>query len=102
MNQKSGVCHYSVLSKKDLNNVIIPHFLKYPLLTKKRADFILFKAAIDLIIKGKHLTAKGLKKILSIRASMNKGLTKVLIDAFPNIIPENRPKIEITEIKDPY
>lgn len=33
---------------------------------------------------------------------MNKGLTKVLIDAFPNIIPENRPKIEITEIKDPY
>jgi LAGLIDADG endonuclease len=33
---------------------------------------------------------------------MNKGLTKALTDAFPNIIPENRPKIEITEIKDPY
>ena len=55
INKKSGICHYSVLSKKDLNNIIIPHFIKYPLLTQKRADFILFKAVIYLVIKGEHL-----------------------------------------------
>jgi hypothetical protein len=30
---------YRVNTLKDLTNVIIPHFIKYPLLTKKRADF---------------------------------------------------------------
>lgn len=30
---------YRVLKIKDLTNVIIPHFNKYPLLTKKQADF---------------------------------------------------------------
>jgi hypothetical protein len=102
MGKKSGICIYSVASKKDLNNVIIPHFIKYPLLTQKRGDFILFKAAIDLVIKGEHLTIKGLQKILSIRASMNKGLTEKLKVAFPDIVPENRPLVETAEIKDPY
>lgn len=30
---------YSVQSLKDIYNVIIPHFSKYPILTQKRADF---------------------------------------------------------------
>jgi len=33
---------YSVQSLKDLTEVIIPHFIKYPLLTQKQADFCLF------------------------------------------------------------
>lgn len=37
---------YTVNSTKDINDVIIPHFEKYPLLTQKKADFILFKSAI--------------------------------------------------------
>jgi hypothetical protein len=31
---------YSVQSLKEITDVIVPHFYKYPLLTKKRADFI--------------------------------------------------------------
>ena len=34
---------YSVTSIKEINTNIIPHFLKYPLLSQKGADFLLFK-----------------------------------------------------------
>ena len=66
---------YSVQSIKDLTNVIIPHFLKYPLLSQKRADFELFKSIVELMVHKEHQTLVGLHKILSIKASMNKGLT---------------------------
>lgn len=32
----------SVGSIKDINNIIIPHFIKYPLITEKQKDFELF------------------------------------------------------------
>jgi hypothetical protein len=68
---KNGNVVYSVQSIQDLTNVIIPHFDKYPLLSKKRADFILFKRIVDLMNRGEHLTKEGLNKIVSIKASMN-------------------------------
>jgi hypothetical protein len=34
-----GSVIFSIQSIKDLTNVIIPYFEKYPLITKKRADF---------------------------------------------------------------
>jgi hypothetical protein len=39
-----------------------------------------------------HLTLNGLKKIVRIRASMNRGLTAELIAAFPNLLPAPRAK----------
>ena len=70
------VC-YAVSSVKDLINVIIPHFDKYPLLTQKRADFVLFTSAIIFISQGEHLRAwgtnEGINQIIAIKASMNKG-----------------------------
>jgi hypothetical protein len=66
---------YTVISIKDLTDVIIPHFTKYPLLTQKRADFELWKIVVELMNKGEHLTTQGLTQIISIRASMNKGLS---------------------------
>jgi hypothetical protein len=62
---------YTVSSIKDLNNVIIPHFDKYPLNTPKKADFLLFKLIIDLMNKKEHLHMKGLIKIIEIKASLN-------------------------------
>ena len=40
-----NVVQYRVASLRDLINIVIPHFDKYPLITKKKADFILFKQA---------------------------------------------------------
>lgn len=75
---------YIVRSIKDLNEVIIPHFLKYPLQTQKQVDFLLFKSIIDIIVKGDHLTTEGLHKIVNIKASMNKGLSEELKENFPD------------------
>jgi hypothetical protein len=94
INKAKNSISFSVQSVKDLNNVIIPHFDKYPLLTQKRADFLLFKLAVELISRKEHLTIEGLRKIVAIRASINKGLSVTLKEAFPRIIPVSRPIIE--------
>jgi hypothetical protein len=97
-NENSNEAAYYVESVKDLNNVIIPHFILYPLLTQKRADFQLFKLIVNLINKKEHLTLAGLEKIISIKASINLGLSDKLIEYFPNIIPIDRPTVELKEI----
>jgi hypothetical protein len=91
---------FSVQSIKDLKK-LISHFDKYPLMTQKRGDFLLFKKAVELINKGEHLTAEGLGKIVAIKASLNLGLSAVLTEAFPNITPVARPEIVDQEISDP-
>jgi hypothetical protein len=85
-----------------LRAIIIPHFLKYPLLTKKRADFELFKLAAEFISKKEHLTIEGLQRVVNIRASMNLGLSDVLKTAFSKTIPVKRPIVEVTENIDPH
>jgi len=92
---------YSVQSIKDLNNIIIPHFIKYPLLTQKRIDFEFFYSIINLMNKKEHLNIEGVFKIISIKASMNKGLSEELKKAFPSIILTKRPINFFQNIKDP-
>lgn len=48
-----------------------------------------------------HLTKEGLIKIVSIKASINKGLSKDLQTAFPNITPVLRPIVDAPTINDP-
>jgi len=95
-------CGYYVSSMEDITTVIIPHFVKYPLITKKQGDFLLFKSVVDLIKSKEHLTMEGLHKIVSIKASINRGLTEILKVAFPNIMPISRPLSINTEIPHPY
>lgn len=80
-----------------MTNVIIPHFDKFPLITKKKADFLLFKSALELINKKelkKSLTLEYISKLISIKASLNWGLPDVLKEAFPDIAPVLRPEVE--------
>jgi hypothetical protein len=100
-NKKDDCYQYLVQSIKDLNNVIIPHFLNYPLLSQKQIDFYLFKQIIELMNAKEHLNLLGLQKIVNIRASLNKGLSKKLEEAFPNCSPFPRPLVKLTEILDP-
>jgi NADH:ubiquinone oxidoreductase subunit 6 (subunit J) len=93
--------NYAVHSIEDLNNKIIPHFMEFPLLTQKHADFLLFKSIIDLMMCKEHLTIEGIRKILSFRASANSGLTDVLKESFPNIIPAKRPIVKVPKSIDP-
>lgn len=97
--KKREVVSYSIDSLKDLIK-LINHLDKYPLLTQKKADFILFKQVIMLISDKEHLTIEGLYKIINIKASINLGLSEMLKTEFNKFIPVLRPDIKNEEILD--
>jgi len=74
---------FRVSSIKDLQ-VIVDHFNNFPLITHKWSDFQLFKAAFELVKCKRHLTLEGLIDIVSIKATMNLGLSEELEIAFPS------------------
>jgi len=82
--------------------IIINHFDKYPLRTKKQADYMLFKLAYNLIINKSHLTKDGLLKLISLKAVINNGLKDELRIAFPDVIPALRPEISLSKDIDPF
>jgi len=55
-----------------------------------------------LVSRKEHLNEKGLNKILSLRASVNNGLSDNLKTAFPNIIPVKRPQVELATYINPH
>ncbi len=83
---------FQVVKLSDLAT-IIEHFKNYPLKTQKYADYLLFEKAFNLVSNKQHQTEIGLQKLISIRASLNKGLPERLQDAFPHITPELRPEV---------
>jgi len=82
--------------------VIIDHFDRFPLLSVKASDYILFKECYNLIMQKQHLTPKGFEKILSLKYNLNKGLPDKLKKAFPNILPVNRPEYKFISIPNPF
>nr|YP_010130207.1 LAGLIDADG endonuclease [Clavaria fumosa]QPZ51109.1 LAGLIDADG endonuclease [Clavaria fumosa] len=92
---------FSVSDIKDLTTIIIPHFYKYPLLTQKSADFILFQQVVELMSKKGHLSMDGLHQIINIKASMNWGISEIVKTEFLSITPVDRPLIEIRNIHNP-
>ena len=92
---------FRVNSLHDLTNFIIPHFVNFPLLSQKAADFELFKQIVKLINNKIHLTDVGLQQIINIRASINLGLSDLQKSKFINYKPVPRPIINYTEIPNP-
>lgn len=101
INKKNSSIHWIVSDIKQLTNIIIPHFIKYPLITQKAVDFELFKLAVELINAKAHLTLEGFHKILSIKGSMNLGLSQEFQILFPNILPIEKPIKDIENILNP-
>jgi len=92
---------YTVTSIKDLS-VIIEHYDKYPLITQKRADYLLFKKAFEIVKRKEHLTLEGVNSLVKIKASINNGLTEKLKNNFANAIPVFRPLVQFSGIPDPH
>ena len=99
INQPLKKVNYSVDSIQDLTK-LIAHFENYPLLSQKRADFILFKEVIILMKNKYHLSNEGLNQIINIKASMNLGLSEFLKSEFLNFSPVERPIIKTESISD--
>ena len=91
---------FRVSSLKNLD-VIIKHLDKYPLITQKWSDYILFKECVELIKNKEHLTLEGLQKIVNIKASINLGLSEKMIESFPKSVKVERPQVKNIKIQDP-
>ena len=61
----------------------------------------MFKQVIAIMKNKEHHTIEGLIKIVSIRASMNWGLSKILHTNFPDVVPVVRQLVENKTIEDP-
>lgn len=98
-----GSVSYRVESSKHLRDTILPHFDKYPLITQKLADYLLFKEVVRMIINKEQLIQEGLVKIVAIKSSMNLGLSEALKTEFSTEIydPYPRPLVENKKVKDP-
>lgn len=97
--ERNGCIDFTISSLNQIITQVIPHFDKYPLITHKRADYLLFKQAVMIMQRGEHLTVSGLEAIINIRATLNKGLTPTLIEAFPNTIAVVRPQLDNIDVK---
>ncbi len=97
-----NICVYRVTKIGDLVKVIMPHFIKYPLLTQKYSDFILWSKAVELINKKEHLNSTGFKTILNYYASINRGMSSKVLASFPNIVVVDRIKPNTPENLNPH
>lgn len=89
--------YYSVFSYDELSKKIIPHFEKYPLITKKQSDFLFFKSIVDIINKKEHLNKEGLIQIVNLKASLNKGLSLEHKNSFKGVVPIKRHTVTLPE-----
>jgi len=62
---------YEVKKVSDLNDKILPFFIKYPLLGSKKENFEDFCKIVSLVKSGAHLTESGLDEIRTIKSGMN-------------------------------
>ena len=92
------------LQVQSMNEIakLIEHFDNYQLKTKKLADYLQWKEAFKIIKNQEHLTEYGLKKIVSIKASINLGLSEKLKLAFPDVVAVAKPNIKNQTIKDSH
>lgn len=73
-NKSNGISTYEVNKLSDLNNKIMPHFNKYPLLTSKKINFNLWIKGIEILNK-KDYKNKTMNELLEIINKMNKKIT---------------------------
>ena len=63
---------YRVRGRSHLTERIVPFFMKHPLKTKKRLDFLKFRKVLIRMERGEHLTLEGLREIRGIASRMNR------------------------------
>lgn len=99
---KSGdTVRFNISSIKELSR-IIQHFDKYPLITQKLADYLLFKKVYLMVLNKEPLTLNGLQDIIAIRCVLNKGLPEGLKEKFSDVKPAVRPEISLPSSINPF
>jgi hypothetical protein len=77
--KRTGMLNYEVRSLSDLNDIIIPHFEKYSLLTQKQEDFENLKQVCLMMRANLHRNKQGLEKIIILACKMNPSGTRKIL-----------------------
>jgi len=85
---KRGAITFVVRDINSINNIVIPHFINYPLRGTKHLDFLSFKETTDILNSKKHLTKEGINEIINISNIMN-SYREFPIEYSPNHTIEN-------------
>jgi hypothetical protein len=62
---------YEIRSLEELIDKAIPHFNKFPMISGKQKDFVLFAEICKKMQTGEHLTVEGFRKIVQLAYKMN-------------------------------
>ena len=66
--QNHSECYrFEINSQRDIHEVLLPFFEKYPLQGPKKKDYLVFKQVAEMMKKREHLTEVGLKKIRKLK-----------------------------------
>ena len=91
---------FTIRKLRDIVDIVVPpHFEAYPLLTKKFADFELFRQIIGILNNESSLSQEGFIKILNLRYYLNKGISEELKELYPNLVPVVRPEVPEIDIQ---
>lgn len=92
----------------DIITKVLPHFDNYPLISKKFSDYLLFRQAVVLMHSEYNKSSRQriareifIEKIVSFKASLNRGWSEGLQASFPNIVPVPRQEVKNCQIPDP-
>ena len=76
-------------------------FKKYKLISQKQGDFELWCEVLEPQDRGQHFRGAGLREIVALKAAMNLGLSDKLKLAFPDVVPVERPLVDLPTKIDP-
>lgn len=91
-----------IMGYKNAIEYIIPHFDKYPLITRKYADYVQWKSIIIIQNSRQHFTEDGFLQCLALKAGLNKGLNDKQKNMYPSIVPVIRPETIQPDRINPY
>jgi hypothetical protein len=89
---------FTVRKLSELIEKVMPHFETYPLLTKKYADFELFRQILFILKDESPLSENGFIKVMNLRYNLNKGISEELKGLYPSLVPVSRPEVPEVEI----
>jgi hypothetical protein len=69
----SACYRFEINSQKNIHEVLIPFFDKYPLKSEKKKNYYIFRKIALMVKNGLHKEVKGLRKILLLKSQMNSG-----------------------------
>ncbi len=72
--RRDGICYFEVRKLQDILQIVIPFFIKFPLISKNKKEiFYIFCHIAQIVGKKQHLEKKGMEEILRLRDLMKVG-----------------------------